>query len=240
MALADFSMDGPSRRNLRRTHSRLQRLGCSFEVLAGDDLVPILPELKEISTAWLTSKGMQEKGFSLGYFDEAYLSHFPCGIVRQEGRIMAFTNLWCSGDQEEVTADLMRYRPDSPSHIMEYLLIESIHWAQSQGYRWFSLGMAPLSGISDRPLAPLWNRAAGLVFRHGDHLYNFEGLREFKERFTPTWFPKYLAAPGGLGLASIVADVALLIARRPSRLRPPHSVRPSGSRIPECVAGRSA
>ncbi|MDA0660756.1 MAG: bifunctional lysylphosphatidylglycerol flippase/synthetase MprF, partial [Planctomycetota bacterium] len=213
--LVDFTMDGPSRRNLRRTYSRLQRLGCTFEVVPAHQVHELLPELRNVSGSWLDNKKMNEKGFSLGYFDESYLVNFPCGVVRLDGQVMAFSNLWCSADQEEVTSDLMRYRPDSPSHIMEYLLVESLLWAQQNQYHWFSLGMAPLSGISDRPLAPLWNRAAGLVFRHGDQLYNFEGLREFKERFSPVWVPKYLASPGGWSLPRVLADVALLIARRP-------------------------
>lgn len=82
---------------------------------------------------------------------------------------------------------------------------------KAAGYRWFNLGMAPLSGIEDRPLAPLWNRAAALVFRHGEHFYGFRGLREYKEKFDPQWAPKYLASPGGLALPRILADVATLI-----------------------------
>lgn len=217
--LVEFTMDGPNRRNLRRTYSRLQRMGCTFEVISSQQVRELLPELRDVSASWLDNKKMSEKGFSLGYFDESYLMNFPCGIVRLNGRVMAFTNLWCSADREEVTSDLMRYRPDSPSHIMEYLLVESLLWSQQHDYHWFSLGMAPLSGISNRPLAPLWNRAAGLVFRHGDQFYNFEGLREFKERFSPVWVPKYLASPGGWLLPRVLADVALLIARRPPQVR---------------------
>jgi phosphatidylglycerol lysyltransferase len=84
-------------------------------------------------------------------------------------------------------------------------------WGKAAGYRWFNLGMAPLSGIEDRPLAPLWNRAAALVFRHDEHFYGFRGLREYKEKFDPQWAPKYLASPGGLALPRILADVATLI-----------------------------
>ena len=49
------------------------------------------------------------------------------------------------------------------------------------------------------------------MFRHGEHFYNFEGLRAYKQKFHPAWHPKYLAVPRGLPLPSILLDVSALI-----------------------------
>jgi phosphatidylglycerol lysyltransferase len=84
-------------------------------------------------------------------------------------------------------------------------------WGKQQGYRWFNLGMAPMSGFEDRALAPLWSRVGSFLFRHGEHFYNFQGLRQYKEKFDSTWEPRYLASPGGLALPRIVTNVASLI-----------------------------
>ena len=84
-------------------------------------------------------------------------------------------------------------------------------WGKQQGYNWFNLGMAPLAGLEDRALAPLWNRLGAFVFQHGENFYNFQGLRQYKEKFIPEWRPKYLASPGGLALAQILANLATLI-----------------------------
>jgi phosphatidylglycerol lysyltransferase len=92
-------------------------------------------------------------------------------------------------------------------------------WGKQQGYQWFNLGMAPLSGIENRPLAPLWNRAVNLAFHYGDHFYSFEGLRAYKEKFDPVWSPKYLASPGGLALPRILADITTLISRTHAEAR---------------------
>jgi phosphatidylglycerol lysyltransferase len=73
------------------------------------------------------------------------------------------------------------------------------------------MGMAPLSGLENRALAPLWNRLGAFVFRHGEHFYNFQGLRKYKEKFNPQWRPKYLAAPGGLSLPQTFTNLATLI-----------------------------
>jgi phosphatidylglycerol lysyltransferase len=59
----------------------------------------------------------------------------------------------------------------------------------------------------------VWNRLSNLVFRHGEHFYSFEGLRQYKDKFDPTWFPKYIALPGGVALPLILADLTRLIAR---------------------------
>jgi len=71
--------------------------------------------------------------------------------------------------------------------------------------------MAPLSGLETHELAPVWNRIGGFIYRHGEHFYNFQGLRRYKEKFDPVWEPRYLAAPGGIALPKILLDVAGLI-----------------------------
>jgi phosphatidylglycerol lysyltransferase len=133
--------------------------------------------------------------------------------VRHQDHIVAFASLWLGAERTECSPDLLRYLPEAPRGKMEYLFVELLLWAKQHEYEWFSLGMAPLSGIEDRPLAPLWNRATGLVYRHGEHFYSFAGLRHYKEKFCPVWFPRYLASPGGLALPQILADITALISR---------------------------
>jgi phosphatidylglycerol lysyltransferase len=106
----------------------------------------------------------------------------------------------------------MRYDDDAPSGVMEFLFTELLLWGQKEGYAWFSLGMAPLSGFEHHRLAPFWNRLGALLFRHGENLYNFRGLRAFKEKFDPVWEPRYLASPGGLTLPLVLTQISALIA----------------------------
>ncbi|MDE2053011.1 MAG: DUF2156 domain-containing protein, partial [Gammaproteobacteria bacterium] len=83
---------------------------------------------------------------------------------------------------------------------------------RDHGYLWFNLGMAPLSGLDRHPLAPAWHRVGNFVFRHGEHFYNFEGLRRYKAKFDPHWEPKYLIARGGIALPRVLMDISVLIA----------------------------
>src|SRR5207302_11283927 len=66
--LEDFSLEGGPRKWMRKMQRRLEGEGCCFEIL--QDPTPILPELREISDAWLAEKKTREKGFSLGFFAE--------------------------------------------------------------------------------------------------------------------------------------------------------------------------
>ncbi len=211
VSLDTFSLEGSARKGLRHTYNKLEKEGCIFEVLSAENVPPVLPQLKQISDAWLAEKKTGEKGFSLGFFSEDYLRRFPAGIVRKEGKIVTFANIWPGAEKEELSIDLMRYLPEAPHGVMDYLFIQLMLWGKQEGYHWFNLGMAPLSGLENRALAPLWSRVGAFIFRHGEDFYNFQGLREYKDKFDPEWQPKYLACPGGLALPRILANIASLI-----------------------------
>ncbi len=210
--LANFSLEGAARADLRQAHRRAERDGASFEVLPASRLSELMPQLQRISDAWLEEKATAEKRFSVGAFSASYLGNFPLALVRCEGFPVAFANLWPSANKEELSVDLMRFGADAPRGAMDYLFIELMLWGRREGYRWFNLGMAPLSGLERHPLAPAWHRVGNFVFRHGEHFYNFDGLRRYKAKFDPVWEPRYLMAPGGMALPRVLIDVSRLIA----------------------------
>ena len=209
--LEDFSLTGKARGGFRNTLHKLEREGYVFEIVRQEDVPKILPELKAVSDAWLGEKHTREKGFSLGFFNADYLKWFPAAIVRKGKKIVAFANILLSAEKEELSVDLMRYNPDIQRSVMDYLFIQLMLWGKQEHYVWFNLGMAPMFGLREHRLAPLWDQAGAFLFRHGEHFYNFQGLREYKEKFGPVWTPKYLAAPGGFSLPRILVNVASLI-----------------------------
>jgi len=209
--LADFSMEGSGRKKLRHALARMEKAGYRYEVLEPGQVSARMAELKEVSDAWLAQKNTREKSFSLGFFSPDYLAQGPAAAVFLEDRLVGFANLWLGAGQEEVSVDLMRYRPEAMDGVMDYLFTRIMLWGREQGYGWFNLGMAPLSGFEARTLAPLWSRLGAFVFRHGEHFYNFQGLRRYKQKFDPVWRPKYLASPGGLALPQIFMNLAALI-----------------------------
>jgi len=210
--LSDFTLDGGSRRGLRRTLNDVRRTGTTFEIVPAEGVEPLLPELQAVSDEWLAEKRTREKGFSLGFFDARYLVNFPIAVARLHGEIVAFANIWTSEAKQTASADLMRFSRAAPRGVMEFIFVNLMLWARDDGYKMFDLGMAPLSGFEHRALAPAWHRLGALVYRHGEHFYHFRGLRQYKEKFDPVWEPRYLAAPGGLAIPRVLANVTGLVA----------------------------
>lgn len=211
--LPDFSLEGSARADLRQSHRRAQRAGAVFEILPSASLASAYPALRQISDSWLRAKATAEKSFSVGAFSEAYLRQFDIAVVRRGDAPVAFANIWTTDTRQELSVDLMRFAADAPHGTMDFLFAELMAWGRSQGYRWFNLGMAPLKGLDTHPLAPAWSRFGGFVSRHGEHFYNFDGLRRYKAKFTPVWEAKYLVTPGGwFVVPRVLMDVSALIA----------------------------
>ncbi|NMC63401.1 MAG: bifunctional lysylphosphatidylglycerol flippase/synthetase MprF, partial [SAR324 cluster bacterium] len=216
--LDKFSLKGVEFKSLRSAARKLEKEGFNFEVVPILSVPEILPELQVISDQWKETKASKEKGFSVGFFSCDYIKRFPVAIVTKEGKIHAFANVWLGGTKKEISVDLMRYGKDSPNGVMDYLFIQLMLWGKERRYERFNLGMAPLSGLENRPLAPLWNRTGALIYSYGESFYNFDGLYKYKDKFSPTWEPKYLACNARLMLPKVLADIASLIRRGPNGL----------------------
>ena len=210
--LTQFSLDGPQGARFRQVIRRLAKDGGTFRVIPSDDVRAAMSRLREVSDDWLEQKTGAEKGFSVGFFDPAYLERFPVAVVERDHRIVAFASIWPGPGEYELSIDLMRYHHDAPASVMEALIVHLLVWGQEQGYHWFALGMAPMSGSERSPVAPLRARAGNFLYEHGGFLFNFRGLRAYKEKFNPVWEPHYLVYPGALKLPGIVADVSALVA----------------------------
>jgi phosphatidylglycerol lysyltransferase len=221
--LRAFCLEGGTHKALRYSHNKLDKEGYTFEIIPPQNVDAIMPVLQEISECWLEQKHTREKRFSLGWFNPEYIRRNPAAIVRSKQEIVAFANVLQGAEKYELSVDLMRHLPRQTDGgqasiqggIMDYLFVEMMLWGKKEGYEWFNLGMAPLSGLQDSVLAPLWERTGAFVFEHGEHFYNFQGLRQYKEKFVPVWEPKYLATRGGLMLPRILANVASLISAGP-------------------------
>lgn len=217
--LGDFSLAGGRFKTMRAAMHKREREGYAFDILTPPHSDAIFQELREVSDAWLAGKTGQEKKFSVGRFAPDYLDGFDIAVVRQAGRIVAFCNVLSSGQGQHKAIDLMRYLPDEASGIMEFMFLNLIEHFRIEGAAEFSLGVAPLSGLSERTIARTWNRFGRMIYRHGGAFYNFEGLRAFKQKFQPDWRPRYVALPPHVSPLVAMSDVALLISGRSHRLQ---------------------
>jgi phosphatidylglycerol lysyltransferase len=190
-------LKGNKAKTQRHAINVVEKAGGRFRMVAGAELAGMIPALRRVSDAWLAAKHASEKGFSLGRFDESYLLLNPCAVVETaDGRVTAFVNVLEHPGIGEISVDLMRYDDTVDPAVgaaMEYLLLQLMQDAKGRGFHRFNLGMAPLAAVGDARLARPVERLARQFFLRGEAWYNYQGLRRFKERFHPSWEPRYMA-----------------------------------------------
>lgn len=217
--LANFTLAGKANTSLRNVKNRFEREGFHFEVLQPPHDPQLLGRLQRISDEWLD--GRREKGFSLGWFDPAYLQESPIAILATaDGQEIAFASLAPSyDDRRTMSVDLMRHLRKTPNGTMDFLFIRLLEWSREQGYAVFNLGMAPLSSVGQANMALREEKLANRVYNYGGHWYGFKGLRHYKEKFSPRWEPRYLAYPARVTLPVLLVELVIMIARRPKKGR---------------------
>ena len=211
--LHQVTLDGHAGKLTRQVLRRAERDRLVFRVIEPYETERRIEDLRAISDHWLQAKGVVERQFSIGYFDASYISRCRCGIVETAdgARLLAFANLLEGPRRAELSVDLMRYLTDGPS-TMDFLLTSIMLYGKQAGFRTFNLGMAPLAAVGEHRGAHERERLASLIFRRGEHWYNFQGIRHYKEKFDPDWVPRYLAYEAAWEWPVALANVSALIA----------------------------
>lgn len=200
---AHFAAEVAGNKHFRAVRNKFRRLGYRFDIDEAPHAQEVLSATAHVSRAWLSSEGRAERGFGLGYYDQAYLQHNRLYLVYDaDDKLVAFANGIRSYNREQETVDLMRYRPGSETGVMDFMFYSIINELSERGVKEFSLGLVPLSGLAENGgtleektvayLSPLLMRG-----------FSYEGLRRFKDKFEPRWEGRYvLYERGPMGLAA--------------------------------------
>ncbi|WP_338777688.1 bifunctional lysylphosphatidylglycerol flippase/synthetase MprF [Metabacillus sp. FJAT-52054] len=208
--LEEFTLTGKKKTNLRTVRNKFEREGYDFTIAEPPFSDSFIQELEAVSLDWLN--GRKEKGFSLGYFDRDYIQRAPVAVLRNSaGTMMGFATIIPVYDGETISVDLMRYSQEVPSGTMDMIFISTMLHMKEQGYKWFNLGMAPLSNVGQNKYAFWSEKAAARIYRHGQYFYQFEGIRKYKEKFASRWEPKYLAFSSRSALPVTMLQLSRLI-----------------------------
>lgn len=207
--LEEFSLAGRKKSSLRNILNRFEKDGYEFKLVSPPYDEKTLDRLEIISDKWL--KGRDEKGFTMGFFDRDYLNKSKLALVYDQNKeITAFTSLMPNYDQNIMTIDLMRYDTDmNVNSMMDYLFLNLFIYAKDEGFKYFNLGMAPLSNVGIYKSAYLSERIASFIFKYADSLYPFKGLRNYKSKYATNWESRYTCfAKGNFIITSIFAIIA--------------------------------
>lgn len=219
--LSDFTLAGKRQRSQRALMHKFNREGYEFSIVNPPFDDKLFREMKAVSDDWLGNE--IEKGFSLGFFSREYINTAPVALVRdKDGKLVAFATLMPTGGNEILTIDLMRHSHEAPSGIMDKIFVSLFLWGQEQGYTYFDLGMAPLSNVGESPFSFTEEKVAHFIYEYGFHLYGFQGLRHYKDKYASKWLSRYIVYRKKVSLIATMIAVISVVNQRIDQDRPKH------------------
>ena len=219
-ALVDLQQQDPSRDESSPVHlpwSRCHQEEYQFSVVSDEELEAIIPDLERVQESWRADRGGANLKFSISGFHPETIKKKPVGIVERDGRLIGFATIWLGADNDELTVGMIRYSPDASPGILDFIFVEVMNWAREKGYRFLSLGEAPMANWHSDDHIEKRSQLMSLGFRFGRHFYSYQGLRNYKDRFNPVWRPVYVAWPPDKPLDVVLADIAQIIGSSDTR-----------------------
>jgi phosphatidylglycerol lysyltransferase len=208
--LETFSMEGGSRKSLRNAINRIKDRGYKSTIHVPPIKDGLIQKLKSVSDEWLAFNEHHEIVFSQGMFVWEEIKQQTVIVVENaEEKVVAFLNIIPDYAKSEGTYDLMRKTDDAPSGIMDFILIELFGYLKSTGYRYINLGFAPMSGLNDAHTFK--EKSMKFAYEKIRSFSHYKGLREFKEKFDPVWYNKYLVYDQDYDLLQVPAVLTKII-----------------------------
>ncbi|MBU3107739.1 bifunctional lysylphosphatidylglycerol flippase/synthetase MprF [Clostridium gasigenes] len=209
----DFTLEGSKRKTIRNAVTRAEKQEYTFSVVHPPFTPDFIDQIKSVSDEWLG--GRKEKGFSIGFFDEDYLSRGNIAIIKDKNSIIkGFANIIPMYDKKEtLSIDLMRFSKCPFNGVMDFMFVNLFKYGKENGYSKFNMGMAPLSNVGISKYSFTSEKVAYQVYLHGQHFYSFKGLKKFKEKYADTWENRYMAYRRNTSLIFTMIQTILLVSK---------------------------
>jgi len=208
--LNTFTLEGGKNKALRNALNKVIDRGYKATIHTPPIKDGLIQKLKAVSDEWLYSNDRSEIIFSQGKFVWDELKQQTVITVENaEEMVIAFLNIIPDHAPGEGTYDLIRKTDDAPNGVLDFILVELFKHLKSQNYSRVNLGFAPMSGLDD----PHTFKEKSMKFAYEKirSFSHYKGLRNFKEKFFPTWYNKYLIYPDDYDLLQVPAVLAKVI-----------------------------
>ena len=208
--LSGFTLEGGERKSIRNALNKITEQGYSVKINTPPLKDGLIQQLKAVSEEWLKFSEKEEIVFSQGMFVEKEIKQqVVITVGSPEEKIIAFLNVIPDYTKNEGTYDLLRKTKDAPNGIMDYIIVELFKYFKSQGIQYINLGFAPMSGIDDPHTFP--ERSMKFAYEKIKSFSHYKGLRDYKEKFHPVWYDKYLIYDNDYDLIQIPAALTRAI-----------------------------
>jgi phosphatidylglycerol lysyltransferase len=223
-----FTLQGRVGAPVRHAIARARRDNVTVTIWHGETIPELVcAGMRQVSTAWLHAQHTYtQMGFSMGRFPADWSPELLTAVaLSRNGAVLAFLTWTPLYRGNGWTLDNMRRVEQTPPGTMEYLIAESVEWARVRGFRSMSLSLAPMAGLREEVreinelAAPRWRssssarllqRSAAYLHRRGLLLGNYRSLFAFKNKFQPTWQPRYLVLTDASALPRVLIALAVV------------------------------
>ncbi len=189
--LQSFTLEGGSRKSLRNAVNKVIERGYKAKIYSSPIKDGELQKIKAVSDEWLAMMERKELIFSQGMFVWDELKQNTIITVESpEEKVVAFLNIIPDYAKEESTYDLIRKTADAPNGVLDFIMIEMFNYLRMQNFKFVNLGFAPMSGLNDPHTFP--EKSMKFAYDKIRSFSHYKGLRDFKEKYSPIWYNKYL------------------------------------------------
>ncbi len=208
--LDSFTLEGGEKKSIRNALNKIKEQGYTTHINTAPLRDGLIQKLGAVSDEWLKNTGREEIIFSQGMFVETEIKQQTVITVEnREEKIIAFLNIIPDYVKNEGTYDLLRKTADAPNGIMDYILVELFKYLKTNGVKYINLGFAPLSGMDDPH--NFTEKSMKFAYEKIRALSHYKGQREYKEKFNPVWYDKYLIYSNDYDLLQVPAVLAKVI-----------------------------
>ena len=208
--LTNFSLEGGSKKSLRNGLKKVSEKGFKATIHLAPIKDGLLQKIKSVSDEWLKDTERSEIVFSQGMFVwEELKQQTIITVENAEEKVVAFLNIIPDYVKGEGTFDLLRKTKDAPNGIMDFILIELFNHFKSEKYFAVNIGFAPMSGLDDAHTFP--EKSMKFAYEKIKSFSHYKGMRDFKDKFSPTWHNKYLIYTHDYDLLQVPAVLTKII-----------------------------
>ena len=214
---ASFSLDGRAIRKVRQSVHRLEREGYTARVLRPSEVdASLRDELEGVARAW---RGREpERGFvmaldalfRLGDDDALFVVGFA-----PSGHATGFLHFAVSPRVSALSLSSMPRLRDTPNGFNEWLICESIAWAQEHGFARVSLNFSPFAALlaPEADLSQLERVQKRALMTLKGH-FQLDNLLAFNRKFFPRWERRFIVYERRrdlprVGIAALAAEAYL-------------------------------